>query len=68
MDGLLPHAASHLERGGRLWDLCRHLVQLVESVHGARHWRRELGEKAQRPGADLNVLLNAGQQLKEAGL
>ena len=35
---------------------------------GARHWRRELGEKAQRPGADLDVLLNAGQQLKDAGL
>ena len=68
VNGLLPHAAAHLERGGRIWDLCRHLVQLVEGVRGARHWRRELGEKAQRPGADLDVLRNAGQQLKDAGL
>ena len=68
VEGLLPHAANHLERGGRLWDLCRHLVQLVEGVRGARHWRRELGEKAQRPNADLDVLRAAGQQLKDAGL
>ena len=66
--GLLPHAAAHLSRGGRLWDLCRHLVQLVEGVRGARHWRRELGERAQRPGADLTVLEEAGRQLREAGL
>ena len=66
--GLLPHAAAHLSRGGRLWDLCRHLVQLVEGVRGARHWRRELGDRAQRPGADLTVLEEAGRQLREAGL
>ena len=51
--GLIPHAERHLERGGRLWDLCRHLVQLVEGVPGARHWRRDLGQQAQRKGADL---------------
>jgi tRNA-dihydrouridine synthase A len=32
VEGLIPHAALHLQRGGRLWDLCRHLVQLVEGV------------------------------------
>ena len=66
--GLVPHAQRHLERGGRLWDLCRHLVQLVEGVRGARHWRRNLGTQAQRRGADLRVLEEAGLQLKEAGL
>ena len=40
--GLIPHAQAHLDRGGRLWDLCRHLVQLVEGVPGARHWRRNI--------------------------
>jgi len=68
VSGLIPHASAHLSRGGRLWDLCRHLVQLVEGVRGARHWRRELGERAQRPGADLTVLEEAGRQLRDAGL
>ena len=68
IEGLIPHASAHLERGGRLWDLCRHLMQLVEGVRGARHWRRNLGERAQRPGADLIVLEEAGRQLRDAGL
>ena len=68
VEGLIPHASAHLERGGRLWDLCRHLMQLVEGVRGARHWRRNLGERAQRPGADLIVLEEAGRQLRDAGL
>ena len=66
--GLIPHAQKHLERGGRLWDVCRHLVQLVEGVRGARHWRRNLGVQAQRRDADLDVLEEAGRQLRDAGL
>lgn len=68
IDGLIPHAEAHLKRGGRLWDLCRHLVQLVEGVKGARHWRRDLGQQAQQRNADLAVLDQAGRQLREAGL
>ena len=68
INGLMPHAERHLKRGGRLWDLCRHLVQLVEGVPGARHWRRELGLHAQRSGADLSVLEQSARQLEEAGL
>ena len=66
--GLIPHAERHLSRGGRLWDLCRHLVQLVEGVPGARHWRRDLGQNAQRSGADLGVLERSARQLTDAGL
>ncbi|KZR61170.1 tRNA dihydrouridine(20/20a) synthase DusA [Prochlorococcus sp. MIT 1306] len=66
--GLLPHAETHLSRGGRLWDLCRHLLQLVEGVPGAKSWRRDLGIKAQKADADLTVLQKAAQQLEDAGL
>ena len=66
--GLLPHAETHLSRGGRLWDLCRHLLQLVEGVPGAKAWRRDLGIKAQKADADLRVLQKAAQQLEDAGL
>ena len=68
IEGLLPHAETHLSRGGRLWDLCRHLLQLVEGVPGAKSWRRDLGIKAQKADADLRVLQKAAQQLEDAGL
>ncbi len=66
--GLLPHAEEHLHRNGRLWDICRHLLQLVEGVPGARNWRRELSSNAQKSKSDLKVLEKAAQQLLEAGL
>ncbi|RZO09337.1 MAG: tRNA dihydrouridine(20/20a) synthase DusA, partial [Synechococcus sp. MED-G135] len=40
----------------------------VEGVPGARHWRRNLGLKAQRRGADIPVLEEAARQLLDAGL
>ncbi len=68
IEGLIPYAETHLSRGGRLWDLCRHLLQLVEGVPGAKSWRRDLGSKAQKADADLRVLQKAAQQLEDAGL
>ncbi|MFL0788652.1 MAG: tRNA dihydrouridine(20/20a) synthase DusA [Prochlorococcus sp.] len=66
--GLIPHTQMHLRDGGRIWDVCRHLLQLVEGVPGARGWRRNLGINAQKANADLNVMENAARQLEEAGL
>ncbi|MFL0781932.1 MAG: tRNA dihydrouridine(20/20a) synthase DusA, partial [Prochlorococcus sp.] len=54
--GLIPHTQMHLRDGGRIWDVCRHLLQLVEGVPGARGWRRNLGINAQQANADLNVM------------
>jgi tRNA-dihydrouridine synthase A len=66
--GLIPHADRHLQRGGRLWDLCRHLVHIVEAVPGARHWRNNLSTKAQKAGAGIEIIEEAAQQLLDAGL
>ena len=66
--GVMQHAENHIRNGGRLWDVCRHLLQVVEGVPGARGWRRNLGINAQQPNADLGVLEKAVRQLEEAGL
>ena len=65
---LIPYAEKHLSNGGRLWNICRHLVQLVEGVPGARRWRHYLGTNAQQKKADLSVMEEAARQLKDAGL
>jgi len=66
--GLIPYAESHLNKNGRLWDICRHTLNLVQGVTGARKWRNELSKKAQTPNADLIVLEEAARQLEDAGL
>ena len=66
--GLVPYAQRWCEAGGRLWPIARHLVQVVEGVSGARHWRRRLGEAAGARGAGASVLDTAAQELEAQGL
>jgi tRNA-dihydrouridine synthase A len=56
VDRMRPHIARHLERGGRLHSVTRHMLGLYAGQPGARGWRRILSEGASRPGAGLEVL------------
>lgn len=60
---MIPHAEAHMARGGRLWDVARHLLPLVQGVPGARAWRRRLSEGAMVRGAGLEVLRQATEEL-----
>jgi tRNA-dihydrouridine synthase A len=51
-----PHIARHLESGGRLHQVTRHMLGLFAGRPGARGWRRVLSERACRAGAGLEVL------------
>ncbi len=66
--GLIPYAERWCAGGGRLWPIARHLVQVVEGVSGARHWRRRLGQAAGERTAGVEVLAAAAQQLEDHGL
>lgn len=66
--GVLPHADRWCAAGGRLWPIARHLVQVVEGVGGARHWRGWLTREAGRRDAGPQVLEQAARQLEDRGL
>ncbi|MFV0491502.1 MAG: tRNA-dihydrouridine synthase, partial [Pseudorhodobacter sp.] len=53
------YIAAHLESGGRLHQITRHMLGLFHGQPGARAWRRALSEGASRPGAGLDVLDHA---------
>ncbi|MDP2086239.1 MAG: hypothetical protein Q8K20_13645, partial [Gemmobacter sp.] len=48
-----PHIARHLEAGGRLHHVTRHMLGLFHGRPGARVWRRMLSEAGGRTGAGL---------------
>jgi len=50
-----PYIAAHLDAGGRLHAVTRHMLGLFSGQPGARAWRRHLSEHAHRPGAGLDV-------------
>ena len=67
VEAMIPYAEAHMARGGGLWDVARHLLQLVRGVPGARAWRRRLGEGAMVRGAGLEVLRQATEDLGRHG-
>jgi tRNA-dihydrouridine synthase A len=61
MDLLIPYIQEQLElnSGVRLNNITRHILGLFHGETGARGWRRHLSENAGKPGAGINVLLDA---------
>ncbi len=63
---MLPHIEAHLDRGGRLHQITRHMLGLFAGRPGARGWRRILSEGANRPGAGTDLVLQALESLHGA--
>ncbi len=63
---MIPYIEAELARGERLPAITRHMVGLVQSVPGARAFRRHLTEAAIRPGAGIEVIAEALAMLQRA--
>lgn len=61
-----PYIASHLETGGRLHDITRHMLGLFTGRPGARAYRRRLAMEGILPGAGLDVLRAAVDEVRSA--
>ncbi|MGL5390850.1 MAG: tRNA dihydrouridine(20/20a) synthase DusA, partial [Shewanella sp.] len=59
IDAMLPYIAAHLQSGGRLNHITRHMIGLFQGLPGARTWRRYLSEHAHKTGADIRVIQQA---------
>ncbi|CAN7728346.1 tRNA dihydrouridine(20/20a) synthase DusA [Mesorhizobium sp. LjNodule214] len=56
IDAMAVYAARHIEKGGRLGHVTRHMVGLFHGLPGARRYRQILSTDATRPGAGPDVL------------
>jgi tRNA-dihydrouridine synthase A len=56
---LLPYIERHLQSGGELKHVTRHILGLFQGCPGARAWRRYLSEQAYRDGAGPEVVRDA---------
>ena len=55
-EAMRPYIAAHLAAGGRLHSVTCHMMGLFSGQPGARSWRRTLSERANQPGAGLEVI------------
>jgi tRNA-dihydrouridine synthase A len=60
---MLPYIETHLQNGGKLHQITRHMLGLYAGRPGARGWRRVLSEGGTKPGAGPELVEHALAQL-----
>ena len=63
VERMKPYVAEQLAQGVWLQNITRHMLGLFHGMPGGRLWRRVLSEEASRPGAGLDVLERAVEQV-----
>ncbi len=64
---LIPYIEEHLTCGGKSWDICKHLINLVEGIPKAKIWRNQISIKSLKKELDIEYLLKITTMLKEMG-
>ena len=64
---VIPFAQKHLDNEGRLWQISKHIMNLIENIPNAKILRQELSEKCQNRTADVSILKKIAQHLEDAG-
>ena len=64
---LIPYIEAHLSNGGKSWDICKHLINLVEGIPKAKIWRNQISIKSIKKELDIEYLLKLTNELREIG-
>ena len=64
---LIPYIEKHLSNGGKSWDICKHLINLVEGIPKAKIWRNQISAKSIKKELNIDYLLELTYRLKEIG-
>ena len=59
IEQMLPYIDTHLAQGAKLNQITRPMLGLYAGLPGGRKWRRFLSERAHRPDADTQTLIEA---------
>jgi tRNA-dihydrouridine synthase A len=64
---LIPYIEKHLTDGGKSWDICKHLINLVEGIPRAKVWRNQVSTKSIKNELDIEFLIKLTSRLEEMG-
>lgn len=62
---MLPYIQNHLDSGGRLNQITRHMLGLFSGQSGAKVWKRTLSDEAHKKNAGIEVVHNALRNVSE---
>lgn len=63
---MLPYIDAHIENGGKLGQVTRHMLGLFAGQPGARHWKRHLSEHAHKPQSGSQTVVDAIEKMHAA--
>ena len=64
---LIPYIEGHLSNGGKSWDICKHLINLVEGIPKAKVWRNEISSKSIKKELNIEFLFKLTSKLEKLG-
>ena len=64
---LIPYVEKHLNNGGKSWDICKHLINLVEGIPKAKVWRNQISTKSIKKELDIKFLIKLTSKLERMG-
>ena len=64
---LIPYIENHLQNKGQTWDICKHLINLVENIPKAKIWRNKISTKSIRKELSIKYLIKMTSELKKMG-
>lgn len=62
---MIPYIESHLAQGTPLNHIVRHMLGLFHAQRGGKQFRRYISENAHKPGASIDVLLQALERVPD---
>ena len=64
---LIPYLENHIKNGGQTWDVCKHIINLVEGIPNAKNCRNQITSKSIKKELNINFLIKMTKQLEEMG-
>ena len=64
---LIPYIENHLNNEGKTWDICKHLINLVENIPKAKMWRNTISTKSIKKELSIDYLIKVTSALQEMG-
>ncbi len=64
---LIPYIENHLKNGGKTWDICKHLINLVEGIPKAKIWRNQISTKSIKKELNIAYLIELTSKLEQIG-
>ncbi len=64
---LIPYIEEHLIQGGKSWDICKHLINLVEGIPKAKIWRNQVTISSIKKELSIDQLIKLTQELEKMG-